>query len=201
MCNISTKNLSINSCCSDQESPQELLQSLRLKNADRIIVGHLNINSIRKKIDLLGDIIQDKVDILLVSETKINDSFPTAQFKLNGFDTPYRLDRTKSGGGLLFYFRKDITTKRISLVSEGIECILVEMTISKKKWFIAGLYNPHKKFTSTFLKTVSKNLDHYSASYDNIILIGDFNCEMSDTGMEEFCSLYDLKSLIKTPTC
>ena len=88
---------------SDQESPQELLQSIRLKNIDRIIIGHLNINSIRNKIEILNDIIQDKIDVFLVSETKIDKTFPTAQFYLNGFETPHRLDRTAEGGGLLLY--------------------------------------------------------------------------------------------------
>ena len=52
----------VSSCSSDQESPHEILQSIRLKNVDRIIIGHLNINSIRNKIQLLNDIVQDKID-------------------------------------------------------------------------------------------------------------------------------------------
>jgi len=75
---------------SDHDSPHELLQALRLKNVDRIIIGHLNINSIRNKIGLLGDMVQDRIDILLVSETKIDDSFPIVQFRLNGYTEPYR---------------------------------------------------------------------------------------------------------------
>ena len=191
----------VSSCSSDQESPHEILQSIRLKNVDRIIIGHLNINSIRNKVQLLNDIVQDKIDVFLVSETKINGSFPTAQFYLNGFETPFRLDRTVQGGGLLLYIRNGITTKPLKLLTSGIECILVEMNIAKKKWLVAGIYNPHKELTTSFLNTLSKNLDHYLTLYDNIILLGDFNCEISDIALEEFCLLYSLKSLIKTPTC
>ena len=136
-----------------------------------------------------------------MSETKINDSFPDEQFKLDGFKKPFRLDRTIEGGGLLLYIRKGITAKRLSLITSGIECVIAEVTISKKKWLILGIYNPHKKQTPQFLNVLSKNLDHYSASYDNIIVLGDFNCEISDIVMEDFCSVYSLKSLIKTPTC
>ena len=37
---------------SDPDLPQNILQSLRLKNCDRIIIGHLNINSIPNKFGL-----------------------------------------------------------------------------------------------------------------------------------------------------
>ena len=33
-----------------------------------------------------------KVDILIVAETKIDASFPTAQFSAEGHHKPYRLD-------------------------------------------------------------------------------------------------------------
>ena len=116
----------------DQESPGAILQALRLKNVDRIVIGQLNINSIRNKIGLLGDLIHEKVDILLVSETKLDQSFPPAQFYLKGFSQPpYRLDRTKEGGGLLLYIRNDITSKQLSPTFEGIECIIIKLIIRK----------------------------------------------------------------------
>jgi hypothetical protein len=85
----------------DQESPKSVLKSLRQKNIDRIIIGSLNVNSIPNKIELLGDLIRGQVDIFLVSETKLNKSFPPAQFALEGFaDPPCRLDGNIHGGGL-----------------------------------------------------------------------------------------------------
>ena len=47
------------------------------------------------------------LDLLLVSETKIDDSFPTAQFLISGFCKPYRLDHCSNGGGILLYIRED----------------------------------------------------------------------------------------------
>ena len=70
------------------------LQKLGANNPLRIIVGQLNINSIREKFDTLCSIFKQKIDILLVSETKIDDTFPLAQFSVEGYSTPYRLDRT-----------------------------------------------------------------------------------------------------------
>ena len=116
-------------------------------------------------------------------------------------DPPCRLDRSVSGGGLLLYTRDDITIKPLSLVSTGIECIILELSISKKKWLMMGIYNPQKSLASSFFNVLSTNLEYYLSLYDNVLIIGDFNCEISEPCMEEFCLLYDLKSLIKTPTC
>ena len=76
----SLDNTATPSYSSDQESPRELLQSIRGKNLNRIIIGHLNFISIPNNIALLGDIANDKIDLLLVSATKIDKTFPTAQF-------------------------------------------------------------------------------------------------------------------------
>ena len=145
--------------------------------------------------------IHDKIDILLISETKIDPSFSIAQLRLNGFGTPERLDRTRDGGGLLLYFRSGITAKPLKLIESNIECIFCEVTVAKKKWLIAGIYNPQKSQISSFLQSLGKNLGHYYSAYDNVIILGDFNCEMSEGAMEDFSSLYGLKSLIKKPTC
>ena len=177
---------------SDQESPQQFLQSLRMKNADKIIFGHLNINSIRNKIGVLGDIVQNRIDILLISETKIDASFPKAQFHLHGYADPYRLDRTCNGGGLLLYIRDDIASKPLPLISGGVECILSELMIAKKKWLVIGAYNPQKVHTPSFLKVLGDNLSHYLPIYDNIIVLGDFNCEITEIMMDEFTSVFNL---------
>ena len=47
------------------------------------------------------------MDILLILETKVDSSFPTAQFLIDGFTT-YRRYRNRNGGGVLLYIREDI---------------------------------------------------------------------------------------------
>ena len=60
------------------------LKALRLSNMDRIIVAQINVNSIRNTFDALMTGIQNKVDILLIPETKLDETFPTRQFLDNG---------------------------------------------------------------------------------------------------------------------
>ena len=68
----------------------------------------MNINSVRNKFDLLSDIIKNNIDILMISETKLDSSFPNGQFQIHGYSEPYRLDRNGNGGGILVFIREDI---------------------------------------------------------------------------------------------
>ena len=52
---------------------------MRIKHVNKLIIAHLNINSLRNKFEFLG-----KVEILIISETKIDESFPLGQFEVNG---------------------------------------------------------------------------------------------------------------------
>ena len=69
------------------------LNDLRIKNVNRIVIGYININSITNKFDMLFDRLDNNIDILMISETKIDESFPTSQFCIKGYTSPYRLDR------------------------------------------------------------------------------------------------------------
>ena len=51
--------------------------------------------------------VRNNLDIVMVSETKIDDTL------IEAFSTPYRLDRTAKGGGILLYIRQDISSKYI----------------------------------------------------------------------------------------
>ena len=51
-----------------------------MRKMNRIILGHLNINSLRNKFESLQEQIIGNVDILLISETKLDNSFPNGQF-------------------------------------------------------------------------------------------------------------------------
>ena len=109
---------------------------------NRPIIAQLNINSIRNKFKFLEKDICANLDILLISET-IDDSFPSAQFLLDGFSKPYRLDRCSNGGGILLYIRDDIASHLLSN-SNKTESIFTETNSRKKKWLICASYIPHK---------------------------------------------------------
>ena len=63
-------------------------KDIRQKNFGKTAIGHLNINSIRKKFDSLMEIITGNIDILMISETKLDGSFPKGQFLIKEFIEP-----------------------------------------------------------------------------------------------------------------
>ena len=62
-----------------------LSSSLRRKSLNRVILAQLTINSIRNKFNLLAEGIKGKVDVLIISETKIDETFRSRQFYIEGF--------------------------------------------------------------------------------------------------------------------
>ena len=71
----------------------------------------------------------------------------------------------------------------------------------KKTWLLCGGYSPHRNSINHYLENTGIALDSYLSTYDNIIMLGDLNCESILEPMEAFCIIYNLKHLINEPTC
>ena len=179
--------------------PFEKLKNTRLKNPNRLIIAQLNINSERNKFDSLVRMLHNNLDILLISETKIDSSFPTAQFQIQGYTT-YRLDRNTNDGGILLYIREDIPSTPLN-ANMSIESFSIEINMRKRKWLLICTYNPNKSLISNHLKEIGKNMDNYSSKHDNFILLGDLNSEQTESAVRDFCKNYSSKNQIKDNTC
>ena len=79
--------------------------------------------------------IKNNLNILLVSETKTDDTFPAGQFCIDSYSIPYRLDRTSHGGGILLYIREDIPSKmsKFEQVQINFKGFLGEINLREKK--------------------------------------------------------------------
>ena len=91
--------------------PKQILKNIRNSNVNKLTFGHLNINSLRNKFDQLTEMVKGFVDIFLISESKLDDSFPEGQFIIDGYHAPFRFDWHGNGGVLLLYVREDILAK------------------------------------------------------------------------------------------
>ena len=60
--------------------PFEKLKNTRLKMTNSLVMAQLNINSLRKKFNLLVEMQRNNVDIMLIFETETDFQFFTAQF-------------------------------------------------------------------------------------------------------------------------
>ena len=76
------------------------MKNLRLKNVNKTIIGQIIINFISSKFNQLKELVLKHVDILVVRETELDETFPGSQFHMDGFSLPYSLDRNCNGGVL-----------------------------------------------------------------------------------------------------
>ena len=79
----------------DGNDISQILYTLRNENPSNIIFCYLNINSVRKKFSDLQEVINGNVNIVSITETKTDASLPSAQFILDGYHLPYRMDVTE----------------------------------------------------------------------------------------------------------
>ena len=81
----------------------------RLGNASNTIIGHLNISSLRNKFVFFKDKLK-LFDVFLFSESNIDHTFLSSQFKINGYKIS-TLDRNRFGGGLILGLNENIQCK------------------------------------------------------------------------------------------
>ena len=147
--------------------------------------------------------VSETTDILVIAETKIDSTFPTSQFMIEGFMKPFRYDRNRNGGGLLIYVRERAPVKELTKYKtpNDIECGMIEINLKKQKWLLVAIYRPPSQPQQYFFNEIGKMLDHYCRHYESLILIGDFNCEIDGDVISSFVDNYNLNSLVRSPTC
>ena len=120
----------------DNSSSIMQLKNVRLKNISRMIIGNLNVKLIPNKFAQFQEIVLKYVDIFILTETKLDDSFPTSHFMVDGFSKPYWQDRNRNGGGIMIYIRDDIPSKLLTkhVFPDDIKGLFVELTFRKNQW-------------------------------------------------------------------
>ena len=104
----------------------------------------------------------------------------------------------------MVYLRDNIPSNLVKLDQkfENVEGFFIELELSKgNKWLLSYSCNPHKGSTKQHLSNISKGLEELNSKYDNILIIGDLNSEMSEPLSDEFCQTCSLESIINKPTC
>ena len=126
--------------------PLSSIISKRQKNNGGLFIMHLNINSLQNKFEELKIIIKDsKAQVVFLTETKIDSSYPCSQFMLDGCNI-FRNDRTECGGGVLAYFSSRLPSKKLKLprTFTTLEALVIESKFGKHYVVIEGLYRPRK---------------------------------------------------------
>ena len=122
-----------------------------------------------------------KLDVLVISETKLDDTIPDNLLSIHGYHEPIRRDRNRNRGGVMCYIASHLPYKQIKAnQSEYFEHIWVDViTNDNRKYCINALYRPpnesaadHELFLDVAGDILDK-IDDYPA-YTHV-LTGDLN--------------------------
>ena len=140
-------------------------------------------------------------DVLIITETKLDDTFLMSQLLGTGFSVPYRLDRNRNGCGIMIFICNDIPSIVLTkhIFSDHIEGLFIELNFREAKWLLFETYHAPTQSDSYYFNNLDKALDLYSY-YDRKLLIGDFNTQVSDI-LTTFLYQHDLENLAKDKTC
>ena len=123
--------------------------------------------------------------------------------------TTLRLGLGKIGtvieSGLLKFVRKGFICKRQThLEPNNLDCICSELTIYNKKWICFSIYRPtnfQNKVHMSCPTRWEKLINHKKTLLQWEILIQILVLNSDHDKLEQFCSLFNLQSLIKKETC
>ena len=124
-----------------------------------------------------------QLEYFVLSETKLADSFPSAQFSIENFEIRNRRDRGKNGGGLIKFVSEGFITKKIKEYETKIsETIASEFTISKKKWFCLCVSRPPTSANlDIFFEELENSMSKAVNKYGNLMVMGDFIIDLNKT--------------------
>ena len=117
-----------------------------MDNRNKLVFSHSNINLICNKFELLSDQVKENIYVLMISETKVDDSFSIGKENLliDGFTNPHRSHCDSKGGGIMLFVREEIPSNLLVIKNKPIEGFYVQLNLRNDKWLNNCSCNPHK---------------------------------------------------------
>ena len=109
--------------------------------------------------------------MFLISESKLDSTFPMKQFHIFGFKV-LRQDRNRFGGGLILYINENVRYRPLNdhPTFPNLELIAIEIQPNKSRWLFIGIYKPPSQSDNEFTNRLSLIIDYYLPKYKNLIL-------------------------------
>ena len=122
---------------------------------------------------------------------------------LIGHHKSYILDVSERPGGILVYINSSISSRQIHCrnLNLSMQAVPFKINFRKDKWLVISVYRPPSQNSEYFLNELDKIIDYFSVSYDNHVIIGEFNLEPLTGLLKHFMNSNALKKSIKTNTC
>jgi hypothetical protein len=182
----------------------EEVQNIRKDYLGHVIISHLNVNSLNSKIQEIKELQSTcKLDVLVLSETKLDASFKQEIFHIEGYSC-VRQDKRSNSGGMMIYISNDIpfSTGSIQICNDDLECLSIELNISNEKIMLTAMYKNPKTDPVIFKRFFEETCEHMSDHYENIIVIGDLNFNMlQDNMLKTIIPTFNFTNVINDVTC
>ncbi|PFX12956.1 putative RNA-directed DNA polymerase from transposon X-element [Stylophora pistillata] len=180
-------------------SDNDQLEFFRKHHNKDLLIAHLNINSIQKKIEELTEVINKiNAHIMFVSETKIDASYSNAQFKVPNYSL-YRNDRKKSGGGIMALISHSLVKTQLKPDKnfKTLEIIAFEIETETDNMVIVGIYRPPRALCGEYQTLLESELSHVcnwaSLNRNFVVVAGDLNLNRLRPEIPEGKLLLDLE--------
>ena len=79
----------------------------------------------------------------------------------------------------------------------SIQAIPFEINLRKEKWLVTSIYRPPLQNSEYFLNSLTKIIDYFANTYDDHLMLGDFNLEPTDSALMGFLDSNRFTNLIK----
>ena len=113
-----------------------------------------------------------------------------------------RKDRNKFRSGFAFYVNDQLPSRTIKFENPSdIEIMTIEITISKNKILVAGIYKPPNLSETDLTTSLDTVISKLSNSSEKLTLMGDFNITTSNPVLSHFLDMFALSPLNINPTC
>ena len=113
-----------------------------------------------------------------------------------------RKDRNKFRSGFAFYINDQLPSRTIKFENPSdIEIMTIEITISKNKILVAGIYKPPNLSETDLTTSLDTVISKLSNSSEKLTLMGDFNITTSNPVLSHFLDMFALSPLNINPTC
>jgi exonuclease III len=156
-------------------------------------IGHLNIQSLRFKVDHVRILLNDNFDLLCLTETWLNGNINDSEIKIDGYNVS-RLDRTHMGhGGILCYVKDGIIFKENSNVLynlNNVEALWIEVNLPHTKPILIGTVYRQPDSKADYLENLDVIFQNCTTNYDDVVIVGDFNLDINKK-----CNLSKIKTL------
>ena len=221
---IDLELLLIIGCVETNPGPHNITQhNAKPQQLNTLNICHININSITApgRLDELCQFVSThSVDILALTETKLDESIHQSLYKIDNYHPPFTRHRNRHGVGVAIYTRTNLPTMRLDgLETDGEEWIWTKTKVDNNVILTCCLYLPPNLTSDRLDHFINRFTDSVSLaqaySPATIIITGDFNAgnaflqdqTINHSGITHFDiklrdALYtlNLSQIISTPT-